>query len=456
MPVFAQNIMLSAYGYGWMKRRLNGVFKEQVTAFKKRETYSAEEWHRYQTVALRKLLLHCLETVPYYKRVFKNIGLTRADISNFKLEDVDKIPLLEKEDLRKYGKTLLMSEKYDRRGTYLPTSGSTGTPLEIYFSTTFHQIWQAAMEARVRNWAGVTHKMPRGMIGGRKVIPRPDAKPPYYRYNIFEQQTYFSAYHISEKTVQNYVEGMKKNNVQWMTGYAVANYLLAKLINDSGIEAPQLKAVVTSSEKLLPGMRDEFYKAYGCKVYDSYSGNEACGLISENPNGELLFSPDTGIMEVLDDNLKQQELGVEGEVVFTGLINFDQPLIRYRIGDLITLSKNQQSTHPWSMPVVEEIAGRIEDKVKTTDGKIMVRFHSLYYNIQGIIRAQIVQESHGSFAFNIEIDNSFNKVVAEKIIEERLRSQINGVESIVFNYPRSIPNQPSGKFKSVISKIDQK
>lgn len=452
-PVFLQNIMISGYGYKWKKRRFGGVFKKQVEAFKSREFYSAEQWQTYQETELRKLLLHCLKTVPYYQELFEKIALDEKEITVFTLKDLNKIPPLEKEEFRKFGKTSLMSNAYEKQGSFLSTSGSSGTPLQIYFSNAFHQTWQAAIEARVRNWAGIDYQEPRGMIGGRKIISKSNAKPPYYRYNYFESQTYFSAYHIGPKTLEGYVDGMIKNNVSWMNGYTVANYLLAKFINESRFEAPRLKAVITSSEKLYPHMRDEMIKAYRCKVFDSYSGNEACGLISESPEGQLLFSPDTGIMEVVDDDLRPVQNGVEGEGIFTGLINFNQPLIRYRIKDYIKLSKDQNCQGDRNMPVIEEIVGRLEDKIQTIDGKVMVRFHSLYYDITGIRRAQIIQNSFSSYTFNIEIDERFNTIESEKIITERLKGQINGVEKIDFLYPESIPNEKSGKFKSVVSKI---
>ena len=100
-PLFIQNLMISGYGYKWKSRRFGGVFLEQVQAFKLREYYSAEQWREYQETQLRKLLMHCNETVPYYQDLFKNIGLTKQDILVFKLEDLNKIPPLEKEDFRK-------------------------------------------------------------------------------------------------------------------------------------------------------------------------------------------------------------------------------------------------------------------------------------------------------------------------------------------------------------------
>ena len=57
----------------------------------------------------------------------------------------------------------------------------------LYISKAMHQKWTAGYEIRVKNWAGVNKNMVRGMIGGRRILPSANAKPPYYRYNFFEK-----------------------------------------------------------------------------------------------------------------------------------------------------------------------------------------------------------------------------------------------------------------------------
>ena len=95
------------------------------------------------------------------------------------------------------------------------------------------------------NWAGVSYTLPRGMVGGRRILPESKMIPPFYRYNIFEKQTYFSAYHISEGTIENYLKGINDNKIEWLTGYAMSIYYIADFIQKAGLEAPQLKAVIT-------------------------------------------------------------------------------------------------------------------------------------------------------------------------------------------------------------------
>ena len=407
-PVFIQNLLLSFYGYQLKRARYGSHFKKQMKSFKKRETFSVDQWRAYQTIELRKLLIHAFSTVPYYHEKYKKVGFTLSDFANFELEDLKKLPYLEKEDFRKFGKTTLLSTK-KKRGNFISSSGSTGTPTSTYYSKNFMQTWYAAYESRVRNWAGVDLNSRRGMIGGQKIINKVDALPPYYRFNFAEKQTYFSAYHISTDTIKSYAKGFIENNIEYMVGYAFSNFQLANLMIENQIKTPKLKAVLTSSEKLTNEMREILSKAYDCKVFDSYSGVEACGLISENMDGEFLFSPDTGIIEILDKNGNDIEYGEEGEVISTGLLNFDQPLIRYRIGDRVKTSKNQKTKSGLNLLKIDEISGRVEDYIIGIEGRKIVRFHSLFIDIKGLLMGQVVQEKLNYFTINIVITKNYIK-----------------------------------------------
>jgi phenylacetate-CoA ligase len=447
-PVIIQNILLSAYGYNLKKSRYGDRFNIELAAFKERESYTSQKWRDYQTIELRKLLIHAFNTVPYYYEKYKKHGFTHTDFKKFELEDLHKLPFLEKEDFRKYGRTTLLSTK-KKKGSFISSSGSTGTPTSTYYSDNFKQTWFAAYESRVRNWAGVNLNMKRGMIGGKKIINKPNALPPYYRYNMAEKQTYFSAYHISESTVYDYVSGIKNNKVEYMVGYALSNYFLADLIVKNKINVSQLKAVLTSSEKLTDEMRGVFKKAYGCKTYDSDSGVEACGLISENSEGDFLWSPDTGIAEVIDN---EGNIALDGELISTGLLNFDQPLIRYRISDNIKISKSQLTKSGSGMLKVDEVYGRLEDAIITKDGRKIISLYRLFLDIPHLKLAQVIQYTFVEFEINIVVDNSFDlnqKDNIKKRFYERIGDNIN----LKINMVSNIPKTASGKYRLTISKL---
>ena len=98
-----------------------------------------------------------------------------------------------------------------------------------------HQRYAAAAEARSRNWAGINRFNARGMIGGRRVVPDGISKGPFYRYNFIEKQVYFSAYHISAKTAIDYADAIRNYKLDYMTGYAMSNYFLARFFDENNI-----------------------------------------------------------------------------------------------------------------------------------------------------------------------------------------------------------------------------
>ncbi len=455
MPLFMQNMGISVYGYFWKKHRLGGIFLSEVKAAREREFYTYEQWKDYQTKGLRRLLIHAFDAVPFYSERYRSLGIDRDFLANITLEQLKLLPYTTKEDFRKYGDTTMLSPKLSK-GNFEHSSGSTGTPVHIYMPDYASQTFSALMETRVRNWAGVDYKTPRGMVGGRRIIPDSYVEPPFYRYNFVEKQTYFSAYHISKQTIGDYLNGIIENKVEWMTGYAMSNYFIADFISKAGLKAPHLKAVITSSEKLTDKMREVISTIFGCKVFDSYSGCEACGLISESAEGELLVSPDAGIMEFIDEDGREVSNGEVGEIVSTGLINYDQPLIRYRIGDMAKVSMDQRLRTKHQMTKIDEIVGRIEDVVVSSDGRKMVRFHGLFVGIKGLIQSQLIQLTYIDFEIKLIVDDLlYDKQEAEAIINQRLESQIGKVV-IKFDYVSALPAGKNGKIKAVVSNISKK
>lgn len=453
-PVALQNAWVSAYGLYWRQRRYGGIFKSELKEFKDREAFSASQWEEYQTLQLRKMLVHAYEAVPYYRNTYQKVGWTLSQFEKFELHQLSQLPLLEKNTLRELGTSDLLAGKREKGSAFYASSGSTGTPTQILYSLPMHQRLSAAYEARVRHWAGVNRYQSRAMIGGRRVIPDGIAEAPYYRYNWAEKQLYLSAYHISADTAPNYLEGIKQYGCEYLVGYAMSHFILARFIKELGLEAPAMHAVLTSSEKLSAEMRKTISDVYQCKVYDGWSGVENCGLISESEYGQLLVSPDVGVLEFLKPDGSPCMPGESGEIVCTGFLNYDQPLIRYKIGDMARLSPDQTTRCGRFFPVVEEITGRLEDTVIGRDGREMVRFHGIFINMPNIVEAQIVQHELDKFAINLVTTGNFT-TEDKNIIRQRMESQLGGID-IDFNLVKEIPRGPNGKFKAVISMIKRK
>ena len=444
--------MVSLYGYTWMKRRMGGIYNDEYAKARQRENFTATQWQDYTNEQVEKIVSHAFNNIPYYTQSFKKAGIGNNEINKISQYNISSLPVLTKEHLRQFGNNLLLNKTKEKGGKFFSSSGSTGTPTQILFSYSMHQRWYALFESRVRNWAGVNSFMPRGMIGGRRVVTNAKDKAPFYRYNTFEKQVYFSAYHINKQNAANYLKGIKDHHVEYMTGYAMSNFFLAEFFRELKYEVPQMKAVITSSEKLTEDMRQVFKEVYNCKIYDGWSGVEACGLISECEHGSLHISPDAGLIEVLTDDMQPAKIGEEGNVFCTGFLNYDQPLIRYAIGDRIVLSE-KKCTCGREMPVVAEIAGRVEDVVIGSDGRKMVRFHGIFTGLKSVKRAQVIQQSVEELMIRIVPDKKLTEE-DRKAICAKLYSQLGDIK-IIIDEVEHIPLNKNGKFQAVVSLLNK-
>jgi len=450
-PAWLQNVGVSLYGLYWKGRRYGGDFTKYVSDFKRREGFTFEDWEIYQQACLRQLLLHAYQHVPYYRACFVDLAFDENDLKDFTLADLQKLPILTKEILRAQQDDFLSDDLREKPATY-KTSGTTGTPLAIRFTREGDRLAQAVYEARVRNWAGVDYRMSRGMIGGRMVVPKANAQPPFWRYNIFERQLYMSAFHISPSNASDYARALNRYQPDYQVGYASSHYFLARMLDEQGIRMYQPKAVLTSSEKLTDEMRAMIEKVYGCKVYDAYSGVEICCQTSECEHHRMHISPDVGIIELLDDADQPVPLGVPGRIVATGLLNFAQPLIRYDTGDIAILSGEGCSCGR-QMPVIEELVGRIEDTVITRDGRETVRFHGIFIGLENVKEGQVIQEDYDRFRVRLVVKPGFGDS-DRGIIYDRFEQRLGEI-NLEYEFVDQIERTKSGKFKAVISKVQR-
>ena len=445
-PAWLQNVMVSVYGVWWRWLRFGGEFPRFKEELRNREIFRSEQWQGFQQGKLIELLKVCVEEVPFYKESW-----TEAQKQSALAGDLAGLPVLEKSALRG------SEPAFCRRGQNgffkqtFHTSGTTGTPISTTFTLSELRESLAVREVRSANWAGVSFSQPRATFSGRIVEPDPEETERVYRYNAAEKQVYFSAFHLKPTTARSYVEALFRHKVEWMTGYAVSFFLLARYILEQQLAVPKLRAVITTSEKLTEQMRFVMEKAYGCKVYEEYSTVESALFASECECGRLHVSPDVGIVEILRPDGTRCEPGEVGEVVATCLFRSYQPLVRFRLGDLASWDANPCPCGR-QMPVIKAVLGRVEDVVTGPDGRQLVRFHGIFTDQPNIIEGQIIQETLTVFVVKLVPSPDFSET-DEIDIRQRMHQRLGSDVTISIEKVSSIPRTNSGKFQAVISKV---
>jgi len=450
LPVWGQHLAVSAYGVYWRRLRFGPGYADFIRQYLEREDWSMEQWQTWQVEQLDSLLPTCARHVPYYRDNWGEAEKRVAIKGNIK-GNLSILPLLEKDSIRAEPKRFLHEEIHPFRPYIFLTSGSTGTPISSYYTVSELRQAMALREARSARWSGVSFSMPRATFSGRMVEPNPNSAGPFYRFNMVEKQVYFSAFHLRPDTAQQYVDALHRHNVKWGTGYAVSFYLLARFMLECKIPPPNLKAIVTTSEKLTPEMRTVMEQAYGCRVYEEYSTVENAIFASECEYGRLHVSPDVSITEILRPDGSHCMPGEVGEVVVTSLSRTYQPLIRFRLGDM-AMWDSEACPCGRQMPVINEVLGRIEDVVVGPDGRQMVRFHGVFVNQPHVLEGQIVQETLDCIRVKVVTTNGFGKNDVQDITD-RIQQRLGPSVMVIVEPVLSIPRTQSGKFQAVISNL---
>ena len=451
MPVWAQNLGISLYGYAYRWERLGGRFNEHVSGFRKRDRCSTHEMQTYVESRLRWVLTLAFEHVPYYRSKWKAAGFTGDDLAAFGQSDLLRLPLTPKEDVRRNPDSFLADNIAKKHLHRYHSSGSTGTPIQVIYSTDAHRHFFAGREARSFGWAGSSMTDPRSMIGGRMIVPTAQSRGPVYRYNRAERQVYFTAYHISPRNVPSYVEGFNRYRPGLLTGYAYSHYLLARLMLEQGLSLDyQPEAIILSSEKLTLEMKNVIRQAFGARAYEEYGAVEQCALATECEHGSLHVNSDFGIVEILDDDDNPVPPGVEGRLVCTGLINDAQPLIRYDIGDVGVWSETPCPCGRNQLPILKDLVGRLEDAVIGPDGTEMVRFHGIFVGLRHVLEGQIIQEKLDLLRVRVVATDGFGPA-DEVLIRRRITGErLHGMRVEIERVPE-LERTDRRKFRAVIS-----
>jgi phenylacetate-CoA ligase len=212
-------------------------------------------------------------------------------------------------------------------------------------------------------------------------------------------------------------------------------------------------AIITSSETLHDYQRSSIEKAFECRVFDHLGSAEMVTLISQCEHGSYHVNPEYGLFEILNHDGRPVQAGSSGELVCTGFINMAMPLIRYSLGDTVSLSESKCGCGR-AFPVVKEITGRTDDLIIACDGSKVGRLDPIFKGVeQNIKEAQIVQKEIGKIVINIVPSGDQESVNAKQIVHE-LRRRTGECMDIRINYLESINKTKAGKFRSVISELD--
>jgi phenylacetate-CoA ligase len=448
LPGPIRSLAATARGYQLRRWRYGANTDDLVEEALERESWTQVQWEIWRQDRLSALLERAATRVPYYRDHWSE-RRRRGDQSTW--GELENWPILEKETLRKHARRFVADDCEPERMFHDHTSGTSGKSLDLWFRRDSVQAWYALFEARWRRWYGLSRNDRWGILGGQLITPIGRIQPPFWVWNHALNQLYLSSYHLSPELIPSYLDEIAKRKLVYLLGYTSSLYALSQVALRRKRRDLNLKLVLTNAEPLDDYQRETIAEAFDCEVRETYGMSETVAAASECEAGRLHLWPEAGLTEIMDGDAALPR-GLAGDLICTGFINADMPLIRYRVGDRGSLAAaNDPCSCGRTLPQLDSIEGRIDDVLYTADGRSIGRLDPVFKSNLPIQEAQIVQEQLDRIRIRYVPAEDFTPQTARSLIE-RLQSRMGRVE-VLLEPITEIPRGPSGKFRAVICKL---
>ncbi|MBP2472676.1 phenylacetate-coenzyme A ligase PaaK-like adenylate-forming protein [Crossiella equi] len=236
-------------------------------------------------------------------------------------------------------------------------------------------------------------------------------------------------------------------------GYATAQVALAheQLAGRLRI-SPVL--VTTGGEAIPRADRELLAAAFGAEVRDQYGCSEFMTLTFACALDRLHVNDDWAILEPVDTEGRPVSPGVaSASVLLTNLANRVQPVIRYDLGDSVTVDPDPCGCGR-GFPVVK-VQGRCDDTlVFTAPGGSEVRLLPLAVvtavdGLPGVRRFQIVRSGPGQLSVRLDAEGDVWPRLRDRLCRYLDRQGLGAVEVVLAPVPPE-RDRDTGKFKLVL------
>ncbi len=312
-----------------------------------------------QSERLQGLVKRVYGRVPFYQQAFDQRGIAVSEIQT--IDDITKLPFTRKTDLRDNYPFKLFAVPMSEIVEIHASSGTTGNPTVVAYTKNDVQLWSEVM-ARTLAASGVT---------------KDDIVQNAYGYGLFTGGLgiHYGALELGAAVIPVSAGGTKRQLklmgdfgstvITCTPSYAL---FMAEEAVEAGLDPTQfqLKVGIYGAEPWTHHMRKEIEAQWDLKAVDIYGLSEIIGPgvaieCVEGQDGLHLFS-DHFYPEIIEPGGENAVApGESGELVITTLTKEGIPLIRYRTGDIVTMTEDQCPHCGRTSPRISKVKGRTDD-----------------------------------------------------------------------------------------------
>lgn len=353
---------------------------------------------------LEKILINAIQNSEYYKH---RVALDDTI-------DINKFPILTKEDLRNYCDEIII-DKYKYGDVSMLksvfTSGSTGINTKVFWKDEDYiksniSIWRFRMK-----WYGISPVSKRIVFNSMVYNGRDLLKPPKVEKSHDGLTLSFSKFYLNDEDIIEYIKIILQFEPVWISVQTSTLIRIIDVMNKYQISFPtSIKYVELNGEVVTKSNMEYFNQYIKVPVANLYGAMEVNSIAYECPHHSLHVLNDNVYLESINSNDDNSKI-----VAVTSLHNTAMPIIRYNLCDRITFAKNKRCACGHCSQIIENIEGRSTDVIALPNKKYISAYTFIYYiestNLllhNAIIQFKIIQKNYSEIEIFLKINPQFS------------------------------------------------
>ncbi|WP_345242719.1 phenylacetate--CoA ligase family protein [Pontibacillus salipaludis] len=431
----------------------------------KNESASKSDMEQVQLAGLKDTVKRVYDHVPFYRDQFDAMGLKPSDIQT--VEDVRKLPFLQKKDLRAHYPFGLFAVDRSELVRLHASSGTSGKPTVVGYTKKDIQMWSDLVARAI------------SLAGGKKGEILHNA----YGYGLFTGGLglHFGSEELGMATVPvsggnterqiTLIEDFKPTVICGTPSYML-NIAERMELMGKDPRATSLKYGIFGAEPWSEEMRRTLEEKFDIKACDIYGLSEVLGpgvaMECHEAQDGLHVAEDHFLVEVINPETMQPVAdGEDGELVFTSLTKEAFPVIRYRTGDIASITREPCACGRTTTRM-SRVKGRIDDMLIIRGVNVFPsEIEHFLLQVKGIVpHYQLHLMRKGSMQqveLQVEVDEAFYGSIGENLKHEKCVTLSKQIRTIMknnclvsvdvrVNKPNSIPRS-EGKAVRVVEQM---
>ncbi len=410
---------------------------------------SAEEIERRQVAALRALLTHAGNHVPYWRETFRRLGFDPRDLQ--RREDLAALPVLTRDTIReRYAD--MVDPQLAPTNVKKATSGSTGAPLRFEYSRE-SDCWRQAVKLRGYGWAGYRPGLPTLHFWARLHEVPPGARGLKIRFDrALKREVYVDSIRQDEEARRYMLSALRRQRPAFIVCYTQSCAQFARWVLDRGLRDWEDIPVLCGAEPVPASDRAVLARAFGPHVFETYGSRETMLMACECETHDGMHLMEENVLVEVTRGDSLLPAGESGEVLVTDLHNFGMPLIRYANGDLARIAPERPCACGRGLRKLASVDGRHTETMTDGDGNpvpgMLVPPLFLDVDVEVARQFRCVQRRGGDVVLQIVKGRDWSSDRMEpklRTLERYLRGR-----RVTLEYVDAILPGPSGKMRMVV------